>query len=413
MKLNLMAWRTLSRNKRRTIITSFSIAFGIFLAVPFTGSGDYSYTSMINTSAIMGFGHITVAEDGYNERPSLSRWLPEADHVQTKTAKLPKVEGGYQRIMGQAMFAAGAKSVGGAFMALDPQKENKKHNFFLRSLVEGEMFDDKESRGAVIGVEMAKKLNLRLGKKLIVTVTDKDGQLTSELLRISGLFKTGDLAADSSIVLAPLGRMQKTLNYGDNGVSFVAVYVDDLRSVKLVQKEMGDALVGQEKIEILSWRKTQPDLSGLIAVDRLFNYLMQLLVGLVIAAGIMNTMQMSVLERTKEFGIMMAVGMAPGQVVRLVLVESFWLGCVGIVMGIVLTTPWFIYMSGTGIDMSGLIGEDYNAGGVLVDPVFKLRLFKESALYILLTVFLLTMAASVYPAIRAGKIMPVETIKEI
>ena len=260
---------------------------------------------------------------------------------------------------------------------------------------------------------MAKKLNLRLGKKLIVTVTDKDGQLTSELLRVSGLFKTGDLAADSSIVLAPLGRMQETLNYGENGVSFVAFYVDDLRSVKDVQKQIVGSLNNDGNMEVLSWRKTQPDLSGLIAVDRLFNYLMQLLVGLVIAAGIMNTMQMSVLERTKEFGIMMAVGMAPGQVVRLVLIESFWLGCMGLCMGIILSTPWFIFMSKTGIDMSGLIGEDYSAGGVLVEPVFKLRLFKESAFFILAAVFLLTMAASVFPAFRAGKIMPVDTIKEI
>lgn len=413
MKLNLMAWRTLTRNKRRTFITSFSIAFGIFLAVTFTGSGDYSYTNMINTSAIMGFGHITVAEDGYNERPSLSRWLRETDLVLDKVGNLSGVEASYPRIMGQGMFAAGSKSVGGAFMAMDPEKENKNHNFFLRSIVKGEMFDDKDGRGAVIGVDMAEKLNLRLGKKLIVTVTDKNGELTSELLRISGLFKTGDLAADSSIVLAPLGRMQETLNYGKDGVSFVAVYVDDLRSVKAVQKELAGSLAGSKNTEILTWQKTQPDLSGLIAVDRLFNYLMQLLVGLVIAAGIMNTMQMSVLERTKEFGIMMAVGMAPGQIVRLVLVESLWLGSLGIVMGIMISTPWFMYMSSTGIDMSGFVGDDYSAGGVLVDPVLKLRLFKESAFFILLTVFLLTMAASVYPAIRAGKIMPVDTIKEI
>lgn len=413
MKLNLMAWRTLSRNKRRTFITSFSIAFGIFLAVTFTGSGDYSYTSMINTSAIMGLGHITIASEGYNERPSLSRRLRDTVLVQEKVRQLSRVEGSYPRIMGQAMFAAGAKSVGGAFMGLDPEKETAVHNFFLRSIVKGEMFDDRDGRGAVIGVEMADTLNLGLGKKIIVTVTDKDGELTSELLRISGLFNTGDHAADSSIVLAPLGRMQQTLNYGKDGVSFVAVYVDDLRSVDGVQNELAGSLAGGREIEILPWRKTQPDLSGLIAVDRLFNYLMQLLIGLVIAAGIMNTMQMSVLERTREFGIMMAVGMEPKQVVRLVLVESFWLGCLGIVMGVVLTTPWFIYMRNTGIDLSGLVGDDYSAGGVLVDPVMKLTLFKESAFFILLTVFLLTLAASVYPAIRAGRILPVDTIKEM
>ncbi|MHB8811487.1 MAG: ABC transporter permease, partial [Desulfobulbaceae bacterium] len=129
--------------------------------------------------------------------------------------------------------------------------------------------------------------------------------------------------------------------------------------------------------------------------------------------GIMNTMLMSVLERGREFGIMLAVGMAPSQVARLVLVESLWLGCLGVVLGIVLTAPWFYYMSRTGIDLSGLVGEDYSAGGVLVDPVLKLRLFRESALAILATVFLLTLAAGIYPAIRAGRVLPAQSIKEI
>lgn len=413
MKLNLMAWRTLTRNKRRTLITSLSIALGIFLAVTFTGSGDYSYTNMIHTSAVMGFGHITIAGTGYNERPSFSRWLENKNRALAAVSRMNATEGAYPRIMGQAMFAAGAKSAGGMLIAVDPALDIREHNFFLRSIVEGGMFDDSAGRGAVIGEEMAEKLNLRIGKKIIITVTDRNGELTSELLRVAGIFRTGDFAADSSIVLAPLGRIQETLGYGKDGISYVAVYVDDLRKVKQIRTKLANELTGYGGIEVLTWRKTQPDLAGLIAVDRLFNYLMQLLVGLVIAAGIMNTMLMSVLERAREFGIMMAVGMAPGLVVRLVLVESFWLGCLGILMGIVLTTPWFIYMSTSGIDLSSFIGDDYSAGGVLVEPVMKLRLYRESALFILAAVFLLTIGASIYPAIRAGRVMPVETLKEI
>ncbi len=413
MKLNTMAWRTLTRNRRRTLITSFSIAFGIFLAVTFTGSGDYSYTNMIDTSSVMGLGHISVEAPGYNDNPTLSRWFPDAERISNAAGKLPDVAGTYSRIMGQAMFAAGAKSAGGMFLAIDPSGETAQHNFFLRSIVKGSLFENSDGRGALIGVEMAKKLNIRPGKKMIITMTDKDGQLASELLRISGLFKTGDQGADSGIVLLPLGRIRQTLGYGKDGASLVAVYTDDLRRVKRISRQIAAGLQGNDELEVLTWRETQSDLSGLIAVDRLFNYLLQLLVGLVIAAGIMNTMLMSVLERTREFGIMMALGLTPGKTVRLVLIESFWLGCLGIVIGIIITVPWFYYMSETGIDLSRHVGEDYSAGGVLVDPVMKLRLFKESAIAILVTVFLLTLAAGVYPAIRAGRIMPVDTIKEI
>ena len=413
MKLNTMAWRTLTRNRRRTLITSFSVAFGIFLAVTFTGSGDYSYTKMIDTSAVMGLGHVTVEAAGYNDKPSLSRWFPDADGIYTAADDLSAVTGAYPRIMGQAMFATGSKSVGGMFLAIDPKGETPQHNFFLRSIVEGKLFEKTDGRGALIGVEMAEKLNIRPGKKMIITVTDKEGQLASELLRVSGLFKTGDYSADSGIVLLPLDRVRRILGYGTDGATLVALYVDDQRQVRKLRQQVAAVLPESSELEVLTWYETQPDVSGLIAVDRLFNYLLQLLVGLVIAAGIMNTMLMSVLERTRELGIMMALGLTPGQVVRLVLVESFWLGCLGVVIGIIITVPWFYYMSETGIDLSRYVGEDYSAGGVLVDPVMKLRLFKESGLIILVTVFFLTMAAGVYPAIRAGKIMPVETIKEI
>lgn len=410
--MNAMALRTLARNRRRTLITSFSVAFGIFLAVTFTGSGDYSYTSMIDTSAVMGFGHLSMEAPGYNDKPSLSRWLPGAEGMARTAAQLPGVTGAYPRIIGQGMFAAGAKSGGGMFMAIDPARETGLHNFFLRSVVAGEMFAGTGGRGALIGVEMARKLNVGPGKKVIVTVTDKDGNLTSELLRVSGLFRTGDSAADAGMVLAPLDRMRQTLAYGKDGATLVAVYTGDHRKVSELRRQLA-AGPGAREAEVLTWRDTQSDLAGLIAVDRLFNYLLQFLVGLVIAAGITNTMLMSVLERTREFGIMMALGMTPGQVVRQVLAESFWLGCLGLILGVMITVPWFYFMRETGIDLSSFVGEDYSAGGVLVDPVMKLRLFRESAAAILAAVFSLTLAAGVYPAIRAGRIMPVETIKEI
>jgi ABC-type antimicrobial peptide transport system permease subunit len=122
---------------------------------------------------------------------------------------------------------------------------------------------------------------------------------------------------------------------------------------------------------------------------------------------------MSVLERTREFGVMMAVGMSPATLFRLVLVESFWLALIGIVVGIVITTPWYAYLHYVGLDFSGAIGQDYSASGILVDPLFKIRLYKESAIAILAGVFALTLLSGLYPAWRAGRIPPVESLKAI
>ena len=413
MKLSVMALRSIIRNRRRSFITSLSVAFGIFLAVTFTGAGYYSYSRMIDTGAVMGYGHVTATAAGFVDRPSFSRRLESADLVRREALRLDGVQGAYARIMGQGMLAAGAESSGGMLLGIDPAVENPRHNFFLRSIVKGRLFEDSGGRGAVIGVKMAGKLNLEPGRKMILTVTDSKGELTSELLRISGLFRTGDQAVDSGMVLLPLNRLRQVLGYNADGASLVAVYLDDQRQAEKVKQVMARKIDRQGKVEVLTWRETQPDLAGLIAVDRLFNYLLQFLVGLVIAAGIMNTMLMSVLERRKELGIMMAVGMSPSQVVRLVLIESLWLGCLGLVLGVILTAPWFYYMSTTGLDLSRYVGEDYSAAGVLVDPVMKIRLYRQNAAAIIATVLVLTMAAGLYPAVKAGRVPPVKAIKDI
>ena len=133
MQLNQLAWRNLLRHKRRTFITCLSVAFGVLLSVTFTGSGDYSYTNLINTSTTMGFGHLTVEPHGYNNTPSLSMRVRQADAIAGQIQSMPNVQATYVRIVGQAMFAAGAKSVGGMFLAIDPDKENMEHIFFLKA----------------------------------------------------------------------------------------------------------------------------------------------------------------------------------------------------------------------------------------------------------------------------------------
>jgi ABC-type antimicrobial peptide transport system permease subunit len=138
---------------------------------------------------------------------------------------------------------------------------------------------------------------------------------------------------------------------------------------------------------------------------------MQVLIGLLIAAGILNTLLMSVLERSREFGVMMAIGMSPTTLFKLVLVESLWLALIGLVLGIIITIPWYAYLHYVGIDFSGAMEGDYSAGGVLVDTMLRIRLFKESIIAILAGVFTLTLLSGIYPAWRAGRTPPVESLR--
>ncbi|HSH13495.1 MAG TPA: ABC transporter permease, partial [Desulfurivibrionaceae bacterium] len=206
-----MAWRNLLRNRRRTLITAFSVAFGVLLSVTFTASGDYSYTNLINTSVTLGFGHLAVEPPGYNDTPSLAKTLAGSGEIRVRTAALPEVSGAYVRIFGQAMFASGAKSVGGQVIGFEPGTEVKAHNIYLRSLKEGEVPGPDDPGGALIGAKMAEKLNLRIGKKLIYTLTDRNGEMVSGICRVRGIFATGENQVDAAVVLLPITRLRQVL----------------------------------------------------------------------------------------------------------------------------------------------------------------------------------------------------------
>jgi ABC-type lipoprotein release transport system permease subunit len=412
MKLNTLAWRNLWRHKRRTLITASSIAFGVLLAVTFTGAGDYFHTRMIDAGANMGMGHITIAARDYNRAPSSQKLIQGANTLQSMIASLPEVKSVVARIQGQAMFASARKSVGGTFIAIDPAKENANNNLFIQSLTDGEMLSTTNGKGIVMGVDLARKLKLNLGKKVVYTTTDINGDIVSAVARVSGIFRTGVAEVDGGMALLPMQSIQKVLGYASDEVSLIAVSLVDQR----ISHALRGRMQGQpefEHVEVLNWQQTQPDLAGMIAVDKSANRISQLMISLLIAAGILNTMLMSVLERIREFGVMMALGMSPRSLFSLVILESFWLAVIGLIIGIIVTIPWYLYMAETGIDLTSAYGDDFSFGGVLLDTVFKIRLFKESIIGILIGLFGLALLSGVYPAWRAGRIPPVESLKAL
>lgn len=412
MNLNTLAWRNLWRHKRRTLITASSIAFGVLLAVTFTGAGDYFYTRMIDAGANMGMGHITLAAPDYNRAPSSQKYLKQASDLKQKIMQLTEVKDVLARIHGQAMFASARKSVGGMFIAIDPNEENIDNNLFLKAMIVGELTVSDSDKGIVLGVDLAEKLKVELGKKVVYTTTDKHGEIVSAIARVSGLFQTGATELDGAMAILPLQSAQQVLAYQPDEVSVLAVTLYDQRNSYLLRDKLQKTPT-YKNVEVLNWQQTQPDLAGMIAVDKSSNYISQLLIAMLVAAGILNTMLMSVLERKREFGVMMALGMSPKNLFLLVMLESFWLAALGLIIGVIVTSPWYVFMTNTGIDLSAAYGEGFSFGGVLLDSVFKIRLFKESIVAILIGLFSLALLAGAYPAWRAGRVAPIESLKTL
>lgn len=299
------------------------------------------------------------------------------------------------------------------FLAIDPQQESAEYNLLIRSLVEGKVFPDRAGNGVVVGRKLAAKLNLRIGKKLVYTTTDAKGEIVSEIARVSGIFATGVREIDTGMVLLPIDRVRKVLAYDPEEATLLAIMLQDQRKAGKLRKRLESRLGGPGR-EVLSWRQTQADLAGMITIDGSSNYISQFLVGLLIAAGVLNTLLMSVLERSREFGVMMAIGMSSRQLFRLVMVESVWLALIGLAVGILLTAPFYWYLDVYGLDFSSMLGgEDYSTSGVLVDPVMRIRLHKESIAVILSVVFGLALLSGLYPAWRAGRIPPIESLRTI
>lgn len=413
MNLNTLAWRNLWRHKRRTLITASSIAFGVLLAVTFTGAGDYFYTRMIDAGANMGMGHITVAKPDYNRAPSSKKYLQGADGLRQQLLTVEGVSAVLARIQGQAMFASARKNIGGGFIAVDMAHETAATNLFIKAMVKGQLPDaNSKQKGIVLGIDLAQKLELDIGKKVVYTTTDANGEIVSAIARVTGLFQTGELQIDGSMALLSLNSAQQIMGYQHDQVSVLAVILNDQRQSAALRDNLQQQQVFKQ-VEVLNWEQTQPDLAGMITLDKSTNKISQVMIALLVAAGILNTMLMSVLERMREFGVMMAVGMSPKRLFILVMLESFWLAVIGLIIGIIVTTPWYIFMAQTGIDLTGAYGEGFSFGGVLIDPVFKLRLFGESIIAILVGLFGLALISGAYPAWRAGRVPPIESLKTI
>ncbi len=403
------SWRNVRRNRRRSLITAASVGFGLLLSVLFTGSADYAYTRMIDTAAAMGFGHVTVAARGFNDSLSLARSLPGSARI-AAAARAAGASAVRVRMMGQAVFAAGIRSAGGLVMGVDPRVETGKHNLFLRNIVAGRLLRPGDRRGVLVGEVMARRLRLSPGRKLVYTISGKNG-MVSGVARVRGVFRTGAAEVDGSVAVLPLAALRETAGYGPDEACLVAVFLADQRDSRSMRGRLAGRLADRG-VEVLSWEETRPGLAALIAMDRAGNYVMQGLIWLLVAAGIFNTMQMSVFERRRQFGIMQALGMGPAAVFFLILAESLWIAMLGLVLGAAVTVPVYLYLREYGIDLASLVGgEGYSAAGVVVDPLLKVRLFPEKGAVIAGLLLVIVMAASLWPAVAAARTGPLAAMR--
>ncbi len=411
-KLASMAWRNLWRHRRRTLLTLSSIAFGGFLAVLMTAMQDQSFADFIDTAARLGSGHVTIQHLEYQDSPTLTRTVPDAGTPSATAAADRDVGLVVPRTAGQTLLSTAHDSFGAIFIAYDPQAETEDSFRLADGLKSGAMFETKDDSGIILGARLAQNLGAELGTKVVYTLTDRSGEIVAGMGRLKGIVETGSRGLDSGLCLLPIGTVRSLLGYDPTETTQVAVFIDDSRRALAVRDRLRSELGAGTAV--LTWDQIQPELNAFIALKVGGGRVMIVIIALLVAAGIFNTLFVSVMERVREFGIMVALGYSAAQLFRLVIWESVWLAILGMLASIA-TIAWpYWYLNTHGLDMSAAFAQEgavAEISGVGFDMVMRIGIFPEHALAIAASVLFATVAAGLYPAWKAGRVEPAETIR--
>ena len=405
-----MAWRNLGRNRRRTLLTLASIAFGVFLAIFSMASQDRNWQEMIDLGARMGGGHVTLQHPEYLDTPSLSRTVTGTDALIEAAFGTGEVDRAVERLSGQLMVSTARESYGASFIAFDPDSEDLATLSYLEAVSEGEMFAADDRTGMVLGAQLAQNLGAGLGDRVVYTASDRSGEIVAGLGRVRGILRTGSPSIDVGMVLLPIEAARGVLGFAPDEATEVAVFIADHRESEALAARLQEQL-GAE-VAAVPWFEGRPDLYTFIAMKVGGGVIMIGIIALMVAAGIFNTVFVSVMERLREFGIMMAVGFSPAKLFRLVVYESVWLGVIGLVLAGVLTIGPYLYLSRVGIDMGAMLGDSSTEiSGVAMATQLKFGIYPENAVRIVALAFAAVVLAGIYPAWRAGRVKPVESIR--
>lgn len=416
-----LAWRSFLRHKRRSIITGAAISLSLALVLFFVGFSRDSHERLAEQAIRMGSGHVLVQGRGYRAEPGLEHLVTHPDAVERVARKLPGVRYVAFRLHAQALLSAGEHSAAVSVVGVDPQRESlasdlpKKKIFgsYLRGRA------DMPQKGVppdiYLGVKLAKKLELELGDRVVLTVAPRgSGKTQASAFAVRGIFRSGTSELDSFYAEVPLLQLQKLLGvFG--GVTQVALLLESQEQARAVAQRLGQRLEGLRRsgdLEVLPWQVALRELYDGLVLDKGSMYVMLAIIFLLVTIGIFNTMLMSVVERTREFGVMMAIGTSRGRLFSIVLAEAMVLALVAGAIGLGLGYGLHLWMASTGIDMAKFSG-GAEFGGVAMTGMVYSRLTVEAMAGWTSTTCLLVLLSALYPAYRATRLQPVEAMRHV
>jgi putative ABC transport system permease protein len=348
--LAALAWRNLWRQPWRTALSLSSIALAGTVTIFILSLQVGAYGTMKENVLRLVDGFAQVQPPGYADDPDLQKTIDDPAAVIRRLEALPGVTAAAPRATSYAILSNGPRSYGAAVIGIDPAREPAVSTLSA-TISQGRYLKPGDGGAAVIGAGLARNLKLAPGDRFTLLGEAADGSIAADVLTVSGIFSSGTPELDRQAIEMPLARFQDDFAlYG--AVSTIAVSGRHLGDIQSARPAIA-AIASEHKLVLRDWTQLEPALNDAILLDMSFSSLLYVSLVIIVVFIILNTLLMSVLERTREFGMLLALGMRPGQIGRMLWLELLILAAVGSAIGIALGGALTGWLSGQGVLFSG------------------------------------------------------------
>ncbi len=403
-----VAWRNLWRHRRRSLLTASAMGVGVAMCMAMLALTDGMYLKMFDVMVTDAIGHIQVHNADYPRSQQLHDTIEGGEALLTETLDgNPALHASTGRLFAFGLLGSDNTSAGTRFMGVDPVREAAVSGI-PRHIKAGRWLEGTTPGEVVIGTGLADTLEAKVGDELVLITQAADGSLGNELLTVVGLARTGNTAMDRGGAWMPLTELQSVLAL-EGQLHEVVTIVKDPDEIAVVADGLRAST--PDGLLVRPWFEANPQAAEMLGSQDVGKGIMLFIVFTVASLGVLNTMLMSVFERTRELGVLRALGLARSRLMGLVIVESVLLATISSAGGLVLGGLLDLYLVTTGINMAGN-SDGVSFGGVTFDPIIKGDVQPGGIVLTLACVFVVSLLASIWPALRAANLEPVDAMRQ-
>lgn len=410
-----LALRNLRRQRRRSILSGSAMVLAMALLIFSRTLAEGGHEDWIDAGVRLGSGHVALQHPDYQRRRTLEFRLTAENAAAAEVALASPsvarhVVATAPRLVVQGLASSPNAALPVAIVAMDPTAEVA-FSALQEDLSEGRYLEPDDRLRALVGTGLAERLKLKLESRFVLTAQDADGQIVGQMVRVAGVFRTGIPEVDEGFVQIPLATAREWLS-APGAVTGIAVLLRSSHEVGPTARALRAELArASAPVDVVEWRRTMPELDAAVRMDDWADYIFHIVLFVIAATAIINTVLMSVMQRTREFGVLRALGLERGQVGRLVFTEGLILtvmsGFVGMALGAAVV--WVFFRNG--LDFSSLWDAELSAAGVVIDPVIVPRFHWTQLIWSVAVMLAIGCLASIYPAWRATRVDVAEAMK--